>query len=302
MGDLGQELHFGGNVDPTASEPDWPLRLTRVLEQAGLEYVGLQDHPYNPGFLDTWTVLATLAAATTRVRLFPNVANLPLRPPLMLAKAAATLDVLSCGRLELGLGAGAIRAGVEAMGGPGRERGEAIDALEEAVQLIKAFWHGEQTVHFAGTHYLAQGAQPGPRPAHAIGLWLGSYGPRALALTGRLADGWIPSSSYAPPAQLPRMQQRITDAALAAGRHPTEIRRLYNVMGLISEGPLREQLVGPPAYWIDELTRLALEVGMDTFIYWPADDRLNQLQRFAAEVAPAVRANVAQARGQSRGV
>jgi alkanesulfonate monooxygenase SsuD/methylene tetrahydromethanopterin reductase-like flavin-dependent oxidoreductase (luciferase family) len=299
MGDLGQEVRFGGNVDPTAGEPDWPLRLTCALEQAGLEYVGIQDHPYNPGFLDTWTLLATLAASTRRIRFFPNVANLPLRPPLLLAKAAATLDILSGGRLELGLGAGAFRQGVEAMGGPGRTKGEAIDALAEAVQLIKAFWSSESALDFVGNHYTVRGAQPGPRPAHPIGLWLGSYGPRSLQLTGRLADGWVPSSSYAPPERLPQMQQRITDAALTAGRRPEEIRRVYNVMGLITAGPLQELLVGPVRYWVDELTRLVIDIGMDTFIYWPADDRLSQLERFAAEVAPAVREQVARARGQS---
>ena len=299
MGDLLQELRFGGNVDPTASDPGWPLQLTRAIEQAGLEYAGIQDHPYNSTFLDTWTLLATLAASTERVHLFPNVANLPLRPPMMLAKAAATLDVLSGGRVELGLGAGAFREGIEAMGGPGRDRGDSIDALEEAVRLIKEFWRGERAIRFEGQHYTAKGARPGPRPAHSIGLWLGSYGPRALALTGRLADGWIPSSSYAPPERLPEMQQRINDAALAAGRQPREIRRIYNVMGQIIEGPAQGMLVGPVDYWVDELTRLAVEVGMDTFIYWPAADRLKQLQKFAAEVAPAVRENVAKARGKS---
>jgi len=299
MGDLGQEVRFGGNVDPTAGEPDWPLRLTCALEQAGLEYVGIQDHPYNPGFFDTWTLLASLAASTRRIRFFPNVANLPLRPPLLLAKAAATLDILSGGRLELGLGAGGFRQGIEAMGGPGRTKGEAIDALAEAVQLIKAFWYSESVVNFVGNHYSARGAQPGPRPAHSIGLWLGSYGPRSLALTGRLADGWIPSSSYAPPERLPQMQQRITDAAQTAGRRPEEIRRVYNVMGLITPGSQQELLMGPVSYWVDELTRLAIEVGMDTFIYWPADDRMSQLERFAAEVAPAVREQVAKARGQA---
>ena len=299
MGDLQQEIRFGGNVDPTASDPNWPLRLTRTIERAGLEYIGIQDHPYNSGFLDTWTLIATLITATERVHIFPNVANLPLRPPMMLAKAAATLDVLSGGRVELGLGAGAFREGIEAMGGPGRSKGESIEALEEAVQLIRAFWSGDRSVRFAGKHYAAKGARPGPRPAHPIGLWLGSYGPRSLALTGRLADGWLPSSSYAPPEVLPGMQQRINDAALSAGRQPQEIRRLYNVMGLITDGPMRGPLTGPVDYWVDELTRLAVEVGMDTFIYWPADDRLNQLQRFAAEVAPTVRAEVAKARGRS---
>jgi alkanesulfonate monooxygenase SsuD/methylene tetrahydromethanopterin reductase-like flavin-dependent oxidoreductase (luciferase family) len=297
MGDYHRDLHFGANVDPTAHDPSWPLRLSRVIEQVGLEYIGIQDHPYNAGFLDTWTLIATLLQATERVHIFPNVANLPLRPPAMLAKAAATLDVLSGGRVELGLGAGAFREGIEAMGGPGRSRGESIEALEEAVQIIRAFWSGTRALRFEGKYYTIKGAHPGPRPAHTIGLWLGTYGPRALRLTGRLADGWIPSSSYAPPERLPEMQQRINDAALAAGRQPQDIRRLYNVMGFITDGTLQGPLSGPVSYWIDELTRLAVEVGMDTFIYWPADDRLRQIERFAAEVVPAVGERVTRSRG-----
>ena len=91
------------------------------------------------------------------------------------------------------------------------------------------------------------------------------------------------------------MQQRINDAALAAGRHPHDIRRIYNVMGLITDGPVQNLLTGPADYWVDELTRLAVEVGMDTFIYWPADDRLRQIELFAAEVVPAVQEQVAKA-------
>jgi alkanesulfonate monooxygenase SsuD/methylene tetrahydromethanopterin reductase-like flavin-dependent oxidoreductase (luciferase family) len=291
-----QEVRFGGNVDPTANDPGLPLRMARAIEQAGLDYISIQDHPYNAGFLETWTLLATLLQGTERVHIFPNVANLPLRPPAMLAKAAATLDVLSGGRVELGLGAGGYQMGIEAMGGPVRGKGASIDALDEAVQIIKAYWSGEP-VRFAGTHYSVKGARPGPRPTHPIGLWLGVYGPRGLSLAGRLADGWVPSSSYAPPERLPELQQRITDAALAAGRQPQDIRRLYNVMGLITDGPVEGFLTGPVDYWVDELTRLVLEVGMDTFIYWPADDRLPQLVRFAAEVVPAVRAQVAKERG-----
>ena len=104
MNDYQQDVHFGANVDPTANDPGWPLRLTHAIERAGLEYIGIQDHPYNSGFLETWTLIATLLQATERVHIFPNVANLPLRPPVMLAKAAATLDVLSGGRVELGTG------------------------------------------------------------------------------------------------------------------------------------------------------------------------------------------------------
>ena len=95
------------------------------------------------------------------------------------------------------------------------------------------------------------------------------------------------------------MQQRINDAALAVGRQPQEIRRLYNVMGLITGGPMQGLFTGPVDYWVDELTRLAVEVGMDTFIYWPADNRLQQVELFAAEVVPAVQQQVAKARGIS---
>src|SRR5215471_15772548 len=142
MADYQQNVRFGAKVDPAANDPSWPLRLTQAVEKAGLEYIGIQDHPYNARFLDTWTLIATLLQATERVHIFPNVANLPLRPPTMLAKAAATLDVLSGGRVELGLGAGAFREGIEAMGGPGRSKNESIEALEEAVQIIRAFWSG----------------------------------------------------------------------------------------------------------------------------------------------------------------
>ena len=297
MGDLYRPISFGGNVDPTAGDPRWPLRLTHAIEAMGLEFVGIQDHPYNPQFLDTWTLLATLAQATTQVRLFPNVANLPLRPPAMLAKAAATLDVLSDGRIELGLGAGAIWEGIGAMGGPERSPGAAVEALEEAIQIIRAFWSDARAVRFLGRHYQVRGARPGPRPAHPIGIWLGAYGPRMLALTGRLADGWVPSSSYAPPDRLPAMQQRIDEAAHAAGRDPRDIRRVYNVMGRITRGPRQGVLDGPASVWIAELTHLVVDVGMDTFIFWPAEDRLRQLEIFAAEVVPGVREAVTRARG-----
>src|SRR5438270_3289695 len=157
MNDYLQEVRFGANVDPTANDPSWPLRLTHAIERAGLEYIGIQDHPYNSGFLETWTLIATLLQATELVHIFPNVANLPLRPPIMLAKAAATLDVLSGGRVELGLGAGAFREGIEAMGGPGRSRGESVEALEEAVQIIRAYWKGDRALRFDGKYYVVRG-------------------------------------------------------------------------------------------------------------------------------------------------
>ena len=299
MYDLHGPLAFGGNVDPRAADPTWPLQLARAIDAAGLEFIGIQDHPYNATFLDTWTLMAALTQATQRVRFFPNVANLPLRPPAMLAKAAASLDLLSGGRVELGLGAGALWEGVAAMGGPTRSPGEAVEALEEAMEIIRAFWSDARSVRFVGKHYQVRGARPGPRPAHPIGIWLGALGPRMLRLTGRLADGWVPSLSYVPPERLPEMQQRINAAAQEAGRKPQDIRRIYNVMGQITTAPAQQLLVGPAGHWIEELTRFAVDLGMDTFIFWPAEDRLRQIERFAAEVVPGVREAVARARGSA---
>jgi hypothetical protein len=100
-----------------------------------------------------------------------------------------------------------------------------------------------------------------------------------------------------PPERLLEMQQRIDDSAIKAGRQPREIRRIYNVMGMSTNGPKESLLTGPVEYWVDELTRLVVEFGMDTFMYWPADDRMRQIELFAAEVVPAVKDRVAKGRG-----
>lgn len=296
MGDYGRELNFGANVNPTASDLATAREVTRRAEASGLDLIGIQDHPYQWRFLDTWMLMATLLAETKRIKVFPNVANVPLRGPAMLAKAAASLDVISNGRFELGVGAGAFWEAIAAMGGPTRTPREAFEALEEAIKIIRLFWSGERTIRFAGRFYSVHGLHPGPAPAHPIGIWVGAYKPRMLGLTGRLGDGWLPSLAYAPPEQIPAMQQRIDDAASEVARAPSAIRRGYNVNGLITNGPLRGILQGPTSYWVEELTRFAVELGLDTFVFWPIEDQLGQLERFAAEVVPGVREAVTRAR------
>ncbi len=205
----------------------------------------------------------------------------------MLAKAAASLDVLSGGRVEIGLGAGAFWDAIEAMDGPRRSPGEAVRSIEEAIEVMRLIW-SEDRLRFDGEFYSLKGMRPGPRPVHEIGIWVGAYGPRMLNLIGRLADGWVPSLAYTPPEKLPELQGRIDEAAQEAGREPKEIRRVYNVGGRIGEGH-RGLLDGPAEHWVEELTRFALELGMDTFIYWPSEDHVRQVELFAGEVAPAVR-------------
>lgn len=295
MSDYGRNLEFGASVEPLADPPDWAMRIAKAADRTGLDLVGIQDHPYQRRFFDTWTLISTLVPVTERVRFFPDVANLPLRPPAMLAKAAASLDVLSDGRIEMGLGAGAFWDAIEAMDGPRRSPGEAVRSIEEAIKIMRLVWSDERSVRFEGNLYSLRGMRPGPHPVHPIGIWVGAYGPRMLDLIGRLADGWVPSLGYSPPEKLPELQQRIDAGAAEAGREPKEIRRAYNVAGRI--GAVGDGLLdGPVSKWVEELTRFALELGMDTFIYWPSEDHVRQIGVFANEVAPAVREAVDQER------
>jgi alkanesulfonate monooxygenase SsuD/methylene tetrahydromethanopterin reductase-like flavin-dependent oxidoreductase (luciferase family) len=208
-----------------------------------------------------------------------------------MAKAAATIDRLSGGRFELGLGAGAFWEAIEAMGGQTRTGKESVDALEEAIQIIRLMWSDERTISFEGAHYTVRGLHPGPRPAHDIGIWLGAYGPRMMRVVGRLADGWIPSLPRMPLEEVPPKQRAIDEAAEKAGRDPGAIRRIANVSGRITDGGTASGwLDGPPEHWVEELARLTSEYGFDGFILSVGDDAAEQIARFGAEVAPAVRA------------
>jgi alkanesulfonate monooxygenase SsuD/methylene tetrahydromethanopterin reductase-like flavin-dependent oxidoreductase (luciferase family) len=271
-------IALGVFLNPAAAGHAGVVEQAKAADSGGLDLIGIQDHPYQRRFLDTFALIADLLARTQRISIFPDVANLPLRPPLLLAKQAASLGVMSAGRFELGLGAGAFWDGVEAMGGQRRTPGESVDALDDAIDQIRGFWAGEHQMF-------------GPPPAHPIGIWIGAYKPRMLALTGRKADGWLPSLGYAPPDQIPELAKRIDDAAQRAGRDPGAIRRLYNVSGTIADGPATGLLEGPPDHWAASLAELAQTCGFDGFIVSPAQgDEVRQIERLAAEVAPALRA------------
>ncbi|WBB53178.1 LLM class flavin-dependent oxidoreductase [Verrucosispora sp. WMMD573] len=292
MSDYGHPLTFGSFLTPGNADPTRPVGLAMLSEQVGLDLVTFQDHPYQPAFLDTWTLLSFVAARTERVRLSANVTNLPLRPPAVLARSVASLDLLSDGRMELGLGAGAFWDAIEAMGGRRLSPGQGVRALEEAIEIIRQIWAVDAPggVRVPGEFHRAVGAKRGPAPAHDVGIWLGAYKPRMLALTGRRADGWLPSLAYLQPGDLARGNAVIDEAATDAGRSPADVRRLLNVNGRFAatgRGPLN----GPAEQWAEELADLALTEGISTFIL--ASDDPDDLRRFAAEVAPATRELVA---------
>lgn len=198
MPDYGHDVQFGSFVTPSNRDPEAVVDLALLAERVGLDLVSYQDHPYQNGFLDTWTLMSWVAARTTSIRLATNVANVPLRPPAVLARAAASLDLLSGGRVELGLGAGGFREAIAAMGGPDRTVGESVSALGEAIDVIRGLWDeaDRSPLRVAGEYYAVDGAKRGPAPAHEMGIWLGAYKPRMLRLTGAKADGWIPTLNY----------------------------------------------------------------------------------------------------------
>jgi alkanesulfonate monooxygenase SsuD/methylene tetrahydromethanopterin reductase-like flavin-dependent oxidoreductase (luciferase family) len=284
MTDYGHDLLFGTVLMPSVDRIAGVIELAQLSERAGLDLISVPDHPYRPEFLDAWTVLSVIAAQTTRVRVFPNVANLPLRPPAVLARSAASLDLLSGGRAELGLGAGAYWDAIAAQGGPWYTPAESVDALREAIDVIRTLWTPGVPARVDGKYYALYDAEPGPFPEHDMGIWVGAIQPRMLRLTGRFADGWLPSMPRVPPERLAAANAIIDEAAVDAGRSPRDIRRLYNLSGPVF-------LRGRPKAWAEQLAELALRHGMSGFIL-PADSA-EEIRRFAADVVPAVREIVA---------
>ncbi|WDZ83641.1 LLM class flavin-dependent oxidoreductase [Micromonospora cathayae] len=294
MADYGHDLLFGTFLTPHADRADEVVALARLTEQVGLDLVTVQDHPYQPAFLDAWTLLSVIAASTERVRVSPNVANLPLRPPAVLARSAASLDLLSGGRVELGLGAGAFWEAIAANGGPHRTPAESVAALDEAIRIIRGLWgQAGRSVRVEGSHYRVTGAKVGPRPAHDVGIWVGAYKPRMLRLVGRAADGWLPSLGYLQLDQLPELNAIIDDSATRAGRSPGDVRRLLNITGTFGPGG-SGPLSGSPEEWAERLAGLTLEHGISTFIL--GSDDPTDIRRFGAEVVPLVRELVDAAR------
>ena len=299
MTDYGHDLMFGTFVTPTADNPGHVLELAQLADRSGLDIVTFQDHPYQPRFLDTQTLMSVVGARTQNISVAANVTNLPLRPPLLLAKATATLDLLTEGRVVLGLGAGAFWDAIVAMGAQRLTPGQSLTAVGEAIDLIRQSWDTDTKggIFFEGKQYQVSGARRGPAPTHPVPIWVGGYGPRMLDLIGRTADGWVPSISYLPKGvdSLPELNARIDDAAAAAGREPTAIRRILGLMGgEFAPTAGADLLHGPVALWIDQLTDLAVEHGIGAFLLGTDDPDVTA--RYANEVVPAVRERVASSR------
>ena len=299
---------FGLSITPYSSNVDNIFKLARTADDLGLDIIGIQDHPYNGSFFDTWTLISALAASTRRIRYFPDVSDLPMRPPAILAKTAATLDVITNGRIEIGLGTGAFWDAIQSWGGNRRTPGEAVAAYKEALQIIRLIWNygkGRSRVSFSGKYYQLENAQAGPSPYHNMSIWTGGVGPRMMSVIGKLTDGWVvPLSTNMSGDEIRIRQKMIDESARKNGRSPQSIRRIAQLVGAIDERELSEKsekkpfflhdrspFIGSVSRWVDWLTSSYKELGLDTFIFWPSveGDEENQVRIFAQQIVPKLR-------------
>jgi alkanesulfonate monooxygenase SsuD/methylene tetrahydromethanopterin reductase-like flavin-dependent oxidoreductase (luciferase family) len=209
----------------------------------------------------------------------------------MTAKMAETFDRLSGGRLILGLGGGHSDEEFRAFGLRAHSPGEKVQGLDEAIRIARGLWT-QPHFSFDGRIHRTDRAPMEPKPAHRIPIWLGTFGPRALAVTGRLADGWIPSLGYAPADLLPAMRETVLGAAERAGRDPAAITCALNARTRIAgrASPDPDRIEGPVDAVADRIAGFVRR-GFTAFNFLVSDqERDEQAERLAAEVIPAVRA------------
>jgi alkanesulfonate monooxygenase SsuD/methylene tetrahydromethanopterin reductase-like flavin-dependent oxidoreductase (luciferase family) len=240
---------------------------------------------------ENWTLLSWLAAHTTRVGVAPLVLALPHRHPAVLAKMAETLNRLCGGRLILVLGGGGPmnEPAYQALGLESRSPGEKVEALEEAIEILRGLW-STSGFTYPGKHFRTEGATIEPKPGHAIPIWLGVFGDRMLDLVGRKADGWLPSYQFLAPEQAYRKLERLRRAAEHAGRNPDQLTYGYTIPVLVEKGSVtsRGQIAGSA----QEVARQLADVVRHGFSFlnlWPVGEAANQRGLLAREVLPSVR-------------
>ncbi|MEU7893285.1 LLM class flavin-dependent oxidoreductase [Nonomuraea sp. NPDC049152] len=279
-------MEFGLNIPADARPGDDPVSAAVRAEELGFDFVSTSDHPCGtaPSF-ETWTLLSWIAASTSRIRIATRVLGVPYRPPAMVAKMAETFDRLSGGRLILGLGGGHSDEEFRAFGLRVPTTREKIDGLEEAIHVTRGLWE-RPAFTFEGKLFHTDTADLEPKPSRRIPIWLGTFGPRALELTGRLADGWIPSLGFAPPEQAVVMREKVLAAAEKAGRPAPTC--AYHVVVHVGEDLGRPGMVSGHPEAVAERLAGFVAMGFTTLSLAPAGPG-DQAGRLASEVIPLVR-------------
>jgi probable F420-dependent oxidoreductase len=279
-----------------ADDPQALVELACRAEEAGVESVWVHDHVFNVGhvfdriggkpYYEPLTLLTYVAARTQRVRLGTSVLVLPYHNPVRLAKAAATLDVLSGGRLIMGVGVGLIEKEIRAMGSPYPERGAFTD---EAIAVMRALWTQDEP-KFDGKYSRFDGMKFSPKPLQkpAIPIVIGGVSRPAIRRAARLGDGWQPLG-LSPEALGPAIAT-LRDEARAAGRDAVKI-PVSIAMSLAAARAGRHALGTKPAEIIKNAKAYA-SLGVETLIISantsdPREAR-SALEMIAREVAPAL--------------
>jgi alkanesulfonate monooxygenase SsuD/methylene tetrahydromethanopterin reductase-like flavin-dependent oxidoreductase (luciferase family) len=288
------QLLLGVNI-PASTNSD-PVELARAAETLGYDFVSASDHPCGADpTRETWTMLTWIAASTSRIRVATRVLGVPYRPPAIVAKMAETLDRLSGGRLILGLGGGYSDQEFRAFGLTTPTPREKVDGLEEAIQVIRGLWSQPQ-FSFAGRLYHTENADLEPKPAHRIPIWLGTFGDRALRVTGRHADGWIPSLGYVPDDQLLAMHGKVLAARGDTARGDTaradtgqDFTCALNLTAHVGgrPDPARPELVAGSADQVADRLHGFIKAGFTAFNVNPAAPE--QMERIATDVFPLLR-------------
>jgi alkanesulfonate monooxygenase SsuD/methylene tetrahydromethanopterin reductase-like flavin-dependent oxidoreductase (luciferase family) len=286
-------VSFGINMHTWMRPGADPVEEAVGAEQLGFDVLTVHRdvvHGTDPSF-EAWTLLTWLAAHTTRIRVASNVLALPNRHPAVLAKMAETLNRLSGGRLLLVLGSGAAmnEAALGAVGLAQRSPREKVEALEEAIDIMRGLWN-RSGFSYRGRYFRAKAATIEPKPSARIPVWLGVFGRRMVDLVGRKADGWLPSLPFLAPEQAYQKLAQIRRAAEGSGRNPDEITYGYNVPVLVQEGARTTpgQLAGSAEEVARQLADLA-DHGFTFLNLWPSGEATNQREWLASEVVPMVR-------------
>jgi alkanesulfonate monooxygenase SsuD/methylene tetrahydromethanopterin reductase-like flavin-dependent oxidoreductase (luciferase family) len=297
-----QEIVFGFGAHSGIDGGPELLRMVQQADRDGLNHFSLSDHPYIGERLDAYASIGFLLGRTQLISGFANVTNLPTRPAPMLARTVTTLSALSGGRIVLGMGAGGLWDRIADMGVERLSPADAVEAFEEAIVLVKMLSGGGPPVTHEGRHYQVNEIEPSPVAAPPV--WTGSVGPKSLAATGRVADGWIPGHAADWHSERYRTSRPVIDeAAAAVGRDPHEIRTVFNFPGRITDRPLPATrdtdgrwIGGSVDQWVEELTGAVLDHDASGFTLFSADggtQDIASLGRWAGEIAPAVREAIA---------
>ena len=293
---------FGLGLEAGVHQVHQMVGHARLADNAGLDFVSLGDHPYFAARLDAYAALGFVLGATSNITGAVIMTNLLSRPAPILARTVTGLSTISGGRVILGIGAGGMEEEIVALGVPRLSPGARIQALEEAIILVRALSGGGDPVTFNGEFYTVTGLTPADAPTPPI--WIGSGGPKGLAVAGRHADGWVPPHAADWRSTLVVESRPIIDeAAASVGRSPTDVGTIYIVSGRISRDPRPETrddegrwIGGGVRQWVEELTFAVLEHGAAAFVYMvrPGETITDTtLNLWAHDVVPAVREAIA---------